>query len=741
MQPDRKLQPPTAQKAEGRGQQQAAQPGDGDWLKRAQAAYLASTTYVDSSVRKGWEDGIRAFNNQHPGDSKYNDPAYAKRSRLYRPKLRAIMRKNEAAAAAAFFSNVDVVDIAPTDQSDRMQVASAEIMKQLMQHRLTKSIPWFLTLLGGLQDAQATGAVCAHVHWDYKAGKAASVPTAAPAGAPSEEDEEYAAQAELPPGVVAVSAPLAMSGQPAQPAQEKPKPRVDRPAVELIPVENLRVDPSASWTDPINTSPYVIHLIPVYVMDVRERMESGEWRSYSDGMIRAAGEMQTDSTRSARVKERADQYDNAGKELTDYETVWVQRHIHRRDGQDWEFYMLGDVALLTSPRPLEDSVLHGLRPYVMGCCILETHKIYSSSVPQLGRGLADEANEIANQRIDNVKFVLNKKYFVKRGKDVDIGGLVRNVPGGVVTMEDPEGDVKEVTTPDVTASSYEEQGRIDNDMAELLGNFSAAQVMADHGINGPARNMAILSQSAGTLVEYLLRTYVETFVQPVLRQLVALEQAYETDEVVLAVAAKKAQLRQKYGVDRVTDELLEQELTLNVNVGMGATDPGLKLQKFIVGMKAYAEMAQKPAPGLNLNEVGKEIFGHLGYSDGARFFTDDNPQVAALRQQVQEMAAVIAQLQAKANDKMAGHSVKLATTQHTNETKLKAVQIQEENENLRNAVTHTRALVEAEKMRRHEAAMAAITKPHGTGNEPGTGRTDNQKTSRRQGFKIVRRIA
>ena len=97
---------PTAQKKE-------ASPVDLDtaWLNRARAAFETSTSYIDLNYRKSWEDSLSAFNNKHPGDSKYNSPAYEKRSRLYRPKTRAVIRKNEAAAATAFFSNMDVGDL------------------------------------------------------------------------------------------------------------------------------------------------------------------------------------------------------------------------------------------------------------------------------------------------------------------------------------------------------------------------------------------------------------------------------------------------------------------------------------------------------------------------------------------------------------------------------------------------------------------------------------------------------
>ena len=634
LQIDSDLQAPTAQTADP--DDNADERG---WLRRARAAYRSSTTYVDANFRKGWDDSIRAFNNQHPGDSKYTQPAYDKRSKLFRPKIRSVIRKNEAAAAAAFFSNMDVVSISASDQTDKAQLISAEVMKQLLQYRLTRSIPWFQTLLGGLQDAQVTGMVCAHVYWKY---------------------EELASTV------------------------------VDKPCVDIVPIENMRFDPSASWIDIVNTSPYIIHLMPMYAMDIKAKMETGEWRD--SPVTSAAVGAGMDSTRLARNTNKEDPLSSESRALEDYDIAWVQRHIHRRDGEDWEFYTLGEIGLLTEPVPLIDVVFHGKRPYVVGTCIIETHKAMPSGVPTLARGLEDEINEIANQRIDNVKFALNKKWFAKRGVEVDLAGLTRNVPGGVVMMNDPANDVREITWPDVTQSSYAEQQGLDMSMDELLGNFNPAAMMTAGAGNAPARNMAMLNQSNGTLVEYLIRTFVETFVQPVLRQLVLLEQQYETDRVILGMAAKSSKMLQRFGIDEVTDELLAQEITLNVNVGMGATDPTQKLQKFLAAFTAFTGAMRNPTPGVNMVEVGKEIFGHLGYADGSRFFTNDNPQVDQLQQQLRAAMMQIQQLTSKMQEKQSAQVVGLTKTRETNQTKMQIEALRQENENKRSLATHFTAL-------------------------------------------------
>lgn len=622
-----------------------------DWLSRAQSAFQASTSYVDANYRKVWEDAIRAFNNQHPSDSKYVQQAYEKRSRVFRPKTRAVIRKNEAAAAAAFFSNMDIVSVEPQDKTSKVEAANADIMKELLTYRLDKSIPWFQIVLGGLQDSQNVGVACAHVHWEY-------------------EEEEPEATLE----------------------GAEPKIKKDKPCVDLIPVENLRIDPGASWVDPINTSPYLIHLIPMYACDVKEKMDGGMWKKYDDAVISNATESRPDTTRSARNKDRDDPVGQDVNTIDDYTVVWIQRHIHRYKGNDVEFYMLGEEQMLTDPVPLEEVVFHGMRPFVMGCGIIETHKIYPTSVPQLSRGLQDETNEIANQRLDNVKFVLNKKYLVKRGKEADLYGLVRNVPGGMVLVDDPEGDVKELNWPDITASAFQEQEGIGREMDELLGNFNPASLMVQGAANAPARNMAMLNQSNGTLVEYMLTTFKETFVLPVLRQLVQLEQHYETDQVIMKIAGKNAKLVEKYGIDDATDALLENELTLRMDVGMGATDPMRKLQKLLTAMGAYTQMLQKPTPGVNMPEFGKEVFGCLGYGDGSRFFTVDDPQVLQLQQQLQKAQQIIGQLQMQVKEKQTGHQVKLVTNQDNNKTKVATTLIHESNENKRALATHWRGL-------------------------------------------------
>ena len=639
------------------GKKAAAEPTQEDkpnWKKRAKDALRFSTTYLDSNLRRQFDDSLRAFNNEHPSDSKYNTEGFRKRSNLFVPKTRAVIRKNEAAGAAAFFSNQDTVSVTALNQSIREEVVSADIMQQLLQHRLTKTIPWFQIVQGGLQDAQTMGACVAHIYWDYSTRKDAK--------------------------------------------GELTKLR-DQPKVDLLALENLRIDPSCNWLDPINTSPYVIQLIPMYVGDVKERMsgpnpKGQRWYYYDNTYFRP--ENPDDSTRTARMGNQQDPSQQK-RSVSDYDIVWVHRHIHRWDGTDYEFYMLESEHFLTDPEPLEKTVFHGQRPYVMGICILETHKPIPTSVPKLVKGLQDDVNELKNQRFDNVRFVLNKRWFAKRGKNVDLASLVRNTPGGITLLDDPEGDVREITWPDVTASAYQEEDRNTQSFDDLIGNFSSSSIQMARSAREPARAMTLLQAPANILTEYLLKTYAVTFVQPVLRQLVMLEQHYETEETILAIAGQKAQAFQKFGIDRVTDDMLDRELTVNINVGMGATDPVTKLQKFILAMQSFAQIAVKPPPGVNLEEVLKEICALSGYQDGQRFTMGQNPEMIKLQQTIQALMQKVQMLTMHAKDKHEANVVKLVTARDKIHGDLAKTALQHKHENLQLYAQHLMMLDKTEK--------------------------------------------
>lgn len=568
-----------------------------NWLSLAKEAYSASTTWFEQNVRDELDYSLRAFRNEHASNSKYSSEEYKARSRVFRPKTRSIIRKNEAAGAIALFSNMDIVNVSAGNPDNPMSVASAAAIKEILEYRLSKTIPSFPLVMGAIQDAQTQGAVCSYQYWEYqRKGDGRKVK--------------------------------------------------DKPCIELRPLENIRIDGGANWLDPINTSPYLADIIPMYVCDVKAMMKSKndktkdpKWKSYPDSEILKARPDVMAFSRLPRDK----QFERPSETLNSFDIVWVLRWFMKdSQGEDHVFYTLGTENLLSVVKPLEEVYFHGKRPYVLGYSILETHKALKPGVPLLVKPLQQEVNDVANQRLDNVKFVLNKRWLVARGRQVDVQSLIRNVPGGVTLLTDPKNDIVESNWADVTSSSYVEQDRLSSELDDLAGNFTPSTKVANNAVNDTVRGSQMAAQGAGLMSDYLLRTVIETWWEPVLRQLVLLEQYYETDEIVLAVCANKARLYPRFGVSTITDDLLMNEVNVSVNVGMGSSNPTERTARFLAATSASIQLVTTAPPGANVSEMIKEIYSNAGYRDGARFWSEQaDPRLLKAMQTIQQLTGLV----------------------------------------------------------------------------------------------------
>jgi hypothetical protein len=316
-------------------------------------AWRSSTDFYTSGIQSQWDKNLRNWQGRHPADSKYNSPTYATRSRLFRPKTRANTRKNEAAAASAFFSTQDVVSITAADEANDAQRASAAVVQALLQYRLTETIPWFLTCVGAKQDTEVYGACFSRQAWRYE-----------------EREVKW-----LEPKTQEVTGPDGQAfddhvhdenGTPVYNEMSGWEVVRDEPEIDLIPPENVRFDPGADWRDPISTSPYLIVRWPLYAGDVKaralaENSKTGnpDWIAVSDADLGKARTTVPDQTRQTRQGNRPDPQDQQTG-ISDFETVWVNEVVIRWQGRDWHYYTLGEdgTVLSRDVRPLEEVYPH-----------------------------------------------------------------------------------------------------------------------------------------------------------------------------------------------------------------------------------------------------------------------------------------------------------------------------------------------------------------------------------------------
>ena len=623
------------------------------WLSLARNAYDSSTDWVDTNLRYQWEKNLSNFNGKHPPGSKYLTSAYDKRSRLFRPKTRTVVRKLEAAMATAFFTNEDMMTVSPANPNDPMQMAGAAVAQAIMQYRLTNTIPWFSTMVTALQDAAIYGTVVSHQYWEFQ-----------------EKDETFASVDDEGAEVVD------MEGKP---VREKVTSTIkDYPVIEVVEPENFRIDPASDWYDPISSSPYVIHLIPMFVQDVMERIDNKEWKKLSMGELLSTQTQDDDTLRLTREEPREDPLEDQFETVDEFKIVWVHKNIIRKDGQDWCFFTAGTQYLLTDPKPLQEMypwLKDNERPYVMGKLNIEAHRVYPSATIELTEELQAASNDIWNQRFDNIRLAMNKRYHIRRDRNIDLDALFRSVPGGAVEMDDPDQDVRIVETRDVTGSAYQEQDRINMDFDELQGNFSASTVGGARNLNETVGGMELIAGNTNTISEFVLRTFAETWVEPVLKQLLKLEQYYETDEHITALAGETEEDYSDFGKEEYLDELLKQSVLLKVNVGMNATDPVGRAQNLLYGIGSLAQFPEMEGK-FNVDEVAKEVFAQLGYKDGSRFLIpsdDEDPQIAELQAQIEHMQMMIETDQVKMQGRMTIEQMK-------QEASLRAAQLRSQTE-------------------------------------------------------------
>ncbi|MHC5061717.1 MAG: portal protein [Planctomycetota bacterium] len=604
------------------------------WLARARSAFRASEAWFDSSVRRKVEDNMRMFNSEHPRGSKYHHTAYSKRSKLFRPKIRTATRKLEAAASAAFFATQDAVSCIAPNPGDARQNLSAAIQTGLLNYRLTNNIPWYLTVLGGLQDSSKQGIVISKQSWKY-----------------TEIDEVYEETV------------MSEAGDTLETVRTINKKVInDHPQITLVPIENIRISPAADWTDPANSSPYLIDREPFFVHEILERGGQPEqrghtaWRKMNTDAIRSSLRNDFDSIRQAREGRREDRYDDVRTDVDAYDVVWVHHNFMRVNGEDWYFDTLGEEFMLSEePVPASEVFPTTLRPYIIGYSTIETHKPYPAGAVELASPITEESNDITNLRLDAIRHVLSPRYFIRRGQSVDIQSLMKNVPGGVTTMDDPNTDVNIRTVQDPTAGSYQEQDRLDLATDDLLGNFSGASVANNRNMNETVGGMNLLSQGANEITEMTIRILTETWIEKVLQQIMEFEMAYESDEVVLSIVGMQ------HGVHpKVVFNMLKEP-----------TKP---------------ELAQK----MDGKEIVTEIFGSLGFKSAERFFPDmfakeANAETEELKGKIAELEQMIATDQPKIDG-----AIKVAEIQSTGKQQIEQMRLQaaEKRDNAKMAHLH-----------------------------------------------------
>lgn len=604
-----------------------------DFLQITQYADEQNQQFVAALQRTAWQAAHRAFRNQHVTNSKYFSAPYRNRSKMFRPKIRAAVRKALATTAAAFFSQADVVDIKAENENNPTAAAAAAVRKELLNYRLDRTssragVPWFLMCMGAALDGQLHGVIASKQYWEYSTAI---------------EEHEVETMVAVP-AVDGTGAPVfdefgqpAVDQQPQTSREKREYVTFDRPMIMLIAPENVMLDPAAPWYDPAQLSPYLCVRYPMTIDQAKAMMRSPtkkdgliQWLDVPDAVFDQA---KSDYVNKAVRTERSggvDRYDNRmGAPDKQQDIVWMIENFVRIAGADYHYWSIGNRAYASKVQPTRASYpeQYGQRPYQYGYSSIEPHSIAPMSPVEQLLPLQFEINELVNLRLDTAKQTLSPIAKVRQGSLFDWKALQhRGGADTTIIVREPT-DLEFEQTPQPSASAYQEMDRLNNDFDELGGQFSASSIQANRQMNETVGGLRLLSGSSNSMAEFDLRVFSESWAEGALRQVVRCQGYYEDDETILVLCGERAAAAfQRHGIDQITDKDLEGEVSVRVNVGVGAADPMQRLQKFSMGMQAIAQAAMfmDSKPTLNGREFVKEVMGMIGYNDGDRFITFDD---------------------------------------------------------------------------------------------------------------------
>lgn len=582
-------------------------PTDDEFLKMVREAQSQASFYSNQINRRAWERAYKAFRQEHFVGSKYASADFKNRSRLFIPKTRAAVRKDLAATHKAVFGTLDVIEVEAGNTADPMQNGSAAVMKELVNYRTDRAngraaIPWFNVVMGSRQTSLMTGFVVTKQDWKL---------TMRRKGTESFEDEGGAER-----------------------ERDVWVPDVDRPDCKLIAPENITVDPACDWTNPAQDSAYFLIRWPMRLDEIKrnQRDPRRPWKRVSDAELRSAGEgaqMEAATIRRAR-DQGLDRYEQTNTGPT-FDVIWVTEAYIRTNGEDWTFFSIGDKVMLTDPAPVSEVYPEqdGERPITMGYGSFEAFCVFPMAAAESWQMLQQEVNDVRNLTLDAFKQNVMPVTKVKRGRQIDLDQLRRRGQGSSIMVTDPD-DVTWENPPQIPSAAQAIKQQLDIDFDDLAGQANYGTVQDNNALGKTLGGLKLAAGAANAVQEFDIRVWIETWAERALTQLVKLEQYYESDPEILGLVGERAQLLQKHGVDQITDELLENSVTVRVSMGPGAGDPDARLQKFaqasqiaqpLLAMDPRFASGEKQVDG---EAVINETFGAAGYRDGGKRFVKTN---------------------------------------------------------------------------------------------------------------------
>lgn len=262
----------------------------------------------------------------------------------------------------------------------------------------------------------------------------------------------------------------------------------DGPAAEAVDILNFFPAPEATDVDDAR---YVIQRLYRPMSYVRQMCDQGVFQmpdnfSYSD-----LADVSDEPLRERLGDLGLDQgVDNSLRKAVELWEIWTD---------DGRVIVVGNrkCILRVAANPFD----HGQKPFCRIVDYLQEHMFWGMGEAEAQEGLQDAQNAIVNQRIDNVRLVLDRMFLVREDHLIDRGDLKRR-PGGVIRVGGAGGKLEEsvfpIDVPDVTQSAYVESQELRNMSQEVSGVNAYTKGENNPDMNDTATGISLLQEAGNT---------------------------------------------------------------------------------------------------------------------------------------------------------------------------------------------------------------------------------------------------
>ena len=206
---------------------------------------------------------------------------------------------------------------------------------------------------------------------------------------------------------------------------------------------------------------------------------------------------------------------------------WGPFDIHgNKEAVECVITVLGDNVIRLERNPY----YHGKKPFIVNHYTRQSGSVYGIGKIQPIESLIESLNTVRNQRLDNVSLVLNSMWKMRVSAEVNPLDLISR-PGGYIPVNNMD-DVDPVTFPDVRASGYQEEEIIRENLDMTSGHYDYTRGSME-GVTKTATGIMTIVKEANVRFDSKIRGFQRSWVIPVAKHCIALNQQFMTEETVV----------------------------------------------------------------------------------------------------------------------------------------------------------------------------------------------------------------